>query len=52
MNRALHLPYDTGPHDDTPSGHSFAAAWWALLGFAALDALMLFQWAAVRHFFG
>jgi hypothetical protein len=43
------------PYDDTPTGHSFAAAWIALFGFAALAALLAvagFQWAAMNHFFG
>ena len=48
------LPYDTGPHDE-PAGHSFAAAWMALTGFAVLSALiltLLFQRVAMNHFFG
>ncbi|MEW6316265.1 MAG: hypothetical protein AB1670_07720 [Pseudomonadota bacterium] len=42
MNRTLPLHYDTGPHDDTPSGHSFAAAWWTLTGFGVLSATLAF----------
>jgi len=53
--RTLPLPYDTGPHDDTPSGHSFAAAWLALTGFGVLSATLAFGLigeAAIFHFFG
>ena len=52
MNRTLPLPYDTGPHDHTPSGHSFAAAWWTLSGFGVLDVLIAVQIGALNHFFG
>ena len=55
MSRTLPLPYDTGPHDDTPSGHSFAAAWWTLTGFGVLFATLvvgLIGEAAINHFFG
>lgn len=55
MNRTLPLPYDTGPHDDTQSGHSFAAAWWTLTGFGVLSATLAFGLigeAAIFHFFG
>ena len=48
------LHYDTGPHDE-PAGHSFAAAWMALTGFAVLSALIVMlgvQAAAINHFFG
>lgn len=54
MNRTLPLPYDTGPHDDTPSGHSFAAAWWTLTGFGVLSATLivgLFSEAAIYFLF-
>ena len=47
MNRTIPLPYD-----DTPTGHSFAAAWSALLGFVALDVLIAVQIGALHHFFG
>lgn len=36
MNRTQSLAYD-----DTPSGHSFAAAWWTLTGFGVLSATLL-----------
>jgi len=55
MNRTLPLPYDTGPHDDTPSGHSFAAAWWTLTGFGVLSATLIVGLAgeaAMFHIFG
>lgn len=55
MSRTLPLPYDTGPHDDTPTGHSFAAAWWTLTGFGVLFATLvvgLIGEAAINHFFG
>jgi|TARA_R100000541_G_scaffold301_32_gene1760 hypothetical protein len=48
------LPLDPYEHDDTPTGHSYAAAWIALSGFAVLSALLAtagFQWAAMNHFF-
>ena len=51
MTRTLPLHYDNEP-DDTPTGHTYAAAWWAMTGFAALDTLLVFQWAAMNHFFG
>ena len=28
-----YLPYDPAPYDDTQTGHSYAAAWIALIGF-------------------
>jgi hypothetical protein len=55
MNRTLPLPYDTGPHDDTPSGHSFAAAWWTLTGFGVLAGVLLIGMAgeaAIYNLFG
>jgi len=36
MNRPQSLPYD-----DTPTGHSFAAAWWTLTGFGVLAGVLL-----------
>lgn len=36
MNRTQSLPYD-----DTPTGHSFAAAWWTLTGFGVLSATLI-----------
>jgi len=50
MNRTHTLPYD-----DTPTGHSFAAAWWTLTGFGVLSATLAFGLigeAAIFHFFG
>ena len=50
MNRPQSLPYD-----DTPTGHSFAAAWWTLTGFGVLFAVLavgLFSEAAIYYFFG
>lgn len=50
MNRTQSLPYD-----DTPTGHSFAAAWWTLSGFGALSATLvvgLIGEAAIFHLFG
>jgi hypothetical protein len=41
--------------DDTPSGHSFAAAWWTLSGFGVLSATLvvgLIGEAAIFHLFG
>ena len=55
MNRTLPIPYDTGPHDDAPSGHSFAAAWWTLTGFGVLSATLAFGLigeAAIYKLFG
>ena len=49
--KAIPLSHDTLP--DT--GHSYAAAWSVLTGFALLAGLLLtagFQWAAMNHFFG
>jgi len=47
MNRTQALPCD-----DTPTGHSYAAAWIALIGFFALDMLIAVQIGALNHFFG
>jgi hypothetical protein len=50
MNRTLPLPYD-----DTPSGHSFAAAWWTISGFGVLSATLivgLIGEAAIYKLFG
>ncbi|KJJ61523.1 hypothetical protein RT21_19995 [Pseudomonas sp. 10B238] len=46
------LPLDPYEHDDTPTGHSYAAAWIALIGFFALDVLIAVQIGALHHFFG
>ena len=46
---------ETIPYDDTPSGHSFAAAWWTLTGFSVLAGVLLIGLAgeaAIFHFFG
>ncbi len=43
------------PYDDTPTGHSFAAAWWTLTGFGVLSATLvvgLIGEAAIFHLFG
>jgi len=43
------------PYDDTPTGHSFAAAWWTLSGFGVLSAALvvgLIGEAAIFHLFG
>jgi len=32
---------ETIDYDDTPSGHSFAAAWWTLTGFGVLAGVLL-----------
>jgi len=43
------------PYDDTPTGHSFAAAWWALSGFGLLSAVLmvgLIGEAAIYKLFG
>jgi hypothetical protein len=37
MSRTQSLPYD-----DTPTGHSFAAAWWTLTGFGVLSGTLAF----------
>lgn len=50
MNRTHTLPCD-----DTPTGHSFAAAWWTLTGFCVLSATLvvgLIGEAAIFYFFG
>ncbi|TLX52777.1 hypothetical protein DN824_21965 [Stutzerimonas nosocomialis] len=47
MNHTQSIPYD-----DTPTGHSYAAAWIALIGFFALDVLIAVQIGALNHFFG
>ena len=50
MNRTQSLHYD-----DTPTGHSFAAAWWTLTGFGVLSATLAFGLigeAAIFYFFG
>ena len=50
MNRTHTLPYD-----DTPTGHSFAAAWWAMTGFGLLSVLLslaTFGKAAMLYLFG
>lgn len=50
MNRTLPLPYD-----DTPTGHSFAAAWWTLSGFGVLSAILILTFigeAAIYKLFG
>ena len=50
MNRTQSLPYD-----DTPTGHSFAAAWWTLSGFGVLSATLavgLIGEAAIYKLFG
>ncbi|WP_417786718.1 hypothetical protein [Stutzerimonas xanthomarina] len=46
------LPLDPYERDDTPTGHSYAAAWIALIGFFALDVLIAVQRGALNHFFG
>ena len=33
---------ETIDYDDTPTGHSFAAAWWTLTGFGVLSATLAF----------
>jgi len=46
---------ETIDYDDTPTGHSFAAAWWTLSGFGVLSATLivgLIGEAAIFHFFG
>jgi hypothetical protein len=43
------------PYDDTPTGHSFAAAWWTLTGFGVLSALLILALAgeaAIYKLFG
>lgn len=53
--RTLTLPYDTGPHDDTPTGHSFAAAWWVIWTFSVPFAALLIGLAgeaAIYNLFG
>ncbi|MFG3398698.1 hypothetical protein ACQKEK_02320 [Pseudomonas sp. NPDC077408] len=55
MTLSIPLPYDTGPQDDTPTGHSFAAAWLAVIGFTVLSGLLVllaYQAVAMNHFFG
>jgi len=50
MNRTQSLPYD-----DTPTGHSFAAAWWTLTGFGVLAGALLIGLvgeAAIYKLFG
>ena len=50
MNRSQSLPYD-----DTPTGHSFAAAWWVIWIFSipfAVLALGLISEAAIYYLFG
>ena len=50
MNRTQSLPYD-----DTPTGHSFAAAWWPLSGFGVLAGVLLIGLAgeaAIYKLFG
>jgi len=32
---------ETIDYDDTPTGHSFAAAWWTLSGFGVLSATLV-----------
>jgi hypothetical protein len=32
---------ETIDYDDTPTGHSFAAAWWTLTGFGVLSATLI-----------
>ena len=42
-------------YDDTPSGHSFAAAWWTLSGFGVLAGVLLIGLAgeaAIYNLFG
>ena len=42
-------------YDDTPTGHSFAAAWWTLTGFGVLSATLAFGLigeAAIYKLFG
>lgn len=49
------LPLDPYEHDDTPTGHSFAAAWWTLTGFGALAGVLLIGLAgeaAIYKLFG
>lgn len=46
---------ETLPYDDTPTGHSFAAAWWALSGFGVLSTVLivgLIGEAAIYKLFG
>jgi hypothetical protein len=50
MNRTHTLPYD-----DTPTGHTYAAAWWTLTGFGVLSALLIMALtgeAAIYKIFG
>jgi len=50
MNRTQSLPYD-----DTPTGHSFEAAWWVIWIFSipfAVLALGLISEAAIYYLFG
>lgn len=45
----------TLPYDDTPTGHSFAAAWWTLSGFGFLSAMLILTFigeAAIYKLFG
>lgn len=46
---------ETIDYDDTPTGHSFAAAWWTLSGFGVLAGVLLigvaFE-AAIYSLFG
>lgn len=32
---------ETLPYDDTPTGHSFSAAWWTLTGFGVLFSVLI-----------
>lgn len=46
---------ETIEYDDTPTGHSFAAAWWTLSGFGVLAGVLmvgLIGEAAIFHIFG
>ena len=46
---------ETIDYDDTPTGHSFAAAWWTLTGFGVLSATLvvgLIGEAAIYNLFG
>lgn len=58
MTRTLPLPYAPGPQDhadDTPTGHTFAAAWWTLSGFGVLSAMLILTFigeAAIYKLFG
>ena len=46
---------ETIPYDDTPTGHSFSAAWWVIWTFSVPAAVLLVGLAgeaAIYHIFG